>query len=99
VRVGSHCHSATDDHNRRRIQDLARTARKRMRSENGGYRRDHLRALTQRVKVDQKELRIMGSKACSRPSLLEAQKRLVWRAQFRTEMVLHDGFEPPPHGF
>jgi hypothetical protein len=27
------------------------------------YRRDHLRALAQRVEVDQKELRIMGSKS------------------------------------
>jgi len=33
-----------------------------MRTENGGYRRDHLRALAQRVEVDQKEVRIMGSK-------------------------------------
>jgi hypothetical protein len=28
-----------------------------------GYRSDHLRALAQRVEVDQKELRIMGSKS------------------------------------
>jgi hypothetical protein len=28
----------------------------------GGYRRDHLRALAQRVEVDGKEVRIMGSK-------------------------------------
>jgi site-specific DNA recombinase len=34
---------------------------KRMRIDGGGYRRDHLRA--QRVEVDQKELRIMGSKS------------------------------------
>jgi site-specific DNA recombinase len=34
-----------------------------MRTENGGYRRDHLRALAQRVEVDQKELRIIGSKS------------------------------------
>jgi site-specific DNA recombinase len=42
---------------------FARTARKRMRTDGGGYRRDHLRALAQRVEVDQKELRIMGSKS------------------------------------
>jgi hypothetical protein len=45
------------------LKTFARTARKRMRTENGGYRRDHLRALAQRVEVDQKELRIMGSKS------------------------------------
>jgi len=37
------------------------TAGKR-RTESGGYRRDHLRALAQRVEVDAKEVRIMGSK-------------------------------------
>jgi site-specific DNA recombinase len=30
-----------------------------MRTESGGYRRDHLRALAQRVEVDAKEVRIM----------------------------------------
>jgi hypothetical protein len=44
------------------VKKFARTARKRMRIEGGGYRRDYLRALTQRVEVDTKELRIMGSK-------------------------------------
>jgi hypothetical protein len=33
-----------------------------MRVEGGGYRRDHLRALAQRVEVDTGEVRIMGSK-------------------------------------
>jgi site-specific DNA recombinase len=45
------------------IKSFARTARKRMRTEGGGYRRDYLRALAQRVEVDAKELRIMGSKS------------------------------------
>ena len=45
------------------IKVFARTARKRMRTESGGYRRDYLRALAQRVEVDAKELRIMGSKS------------------------------------
>ena len=45
-----------------RRQDV-RQARRRMRTENGGYRRDHLRALAQRVEVDAKEVRIMGSKS------------------------------------
>jgi hypothetical protein len=43
------------------IKVFARTARKRMRTESGGYRRDYLRALAQRVEVDAKELRMMGS--------------------------------------
>jgi site-specific DNA recombinase len=45
------------------IKAFARTARKRMRTEGGGYRRDHLRALAQRVEVGAQELRIMGSKS------------------------------------
>jgi site-specific DNA recombinase len=34
-----------------------------VRIEGGGYRRDYLRALIQRVEVDAKELRIRGSKS------------------------------------
>src|SRR6516164_1142368 len=45
------------------LKTFARTARKRMRTESGGYRRDHLRALAQRVEVDTKEVRIMASKS------------------------------------
>nr|WP_315775749.1 zinc ribbon domain-containing protein [Bradyrhizobium sp. SZCCHNR1053] len=45
------------------IKAFARMARKRMRIEGGGYRRDYLRALAQRVEVDAQELRIMGSKS------------------------------------
>ena len=54
------------------LKTFARTARKRMRTENGGYRRDHLRALAQRVEVDQKELRIMGSKSALLRTLVAA---------------------------
>lgn len=36
------------------LKTFARHARKRMRTESGGYRRDHLRALAQRVEVDEK---------------------------------------------
>ncbi len=42
---------------------FARTARERMRIDGGGYRRDHLRALAQRVEVADTEVRIMGSKS------------------------------------
>ncbi len=42
---------------------FASIARERMLLEGGGYRRDHLRALAQRVEVDNGEMRIMGSKS------------------------------------
>ena len=44
------------------VQKFARTARERIRIEGGGYRREHLRALAQRVEVAEGEVRIMGSK-------------------------------------
>jgi hypothetical protein len=46
----------------------ARQARKRMRTESGGYRR----ALAQRVEVDAKEVRIMGSKSVLLRTLVAA---------------------------
>jgi hypothetical protein len=45
------------------LKTFASQARRRMRTESDGYRRDHLRALAQRVEVDAKEIRIMGSKS------------------------------------
>jgi site-specific DNA recombinase len=42
---------------------FARAARKRMRNGEGGYRRDHLRSLAQRVEVGDREVRIMGHKS------------------------------------
>ena len=45
------------------LKTFATQARKRMRTASGGYRRDHLRALAQRIEVDAKEVRIMGSKS------------------------------------
>jgi site-specific DNA recombinase len=44
------------------LRNFASTARDRMRLPGGGYRRDHLRALAQRIEVDEGEVRIMGSK-------------------------------------
>ena len=44
------------------VRTFAQTARERMRIDSGGYRRDHLRALAQRVEVADGEVRIMGSK-------------------------------------
>jgi site-specific DNA recombinase len=43
-----------------------------MRTESGSYRRDHLRALAQRVEVDTKEVRIMGSKSVLPRTLVAA---------------------------
>jgi site-specific DNA recombinase len=54
------------------LKTFASQARRRMRSENGGYRRDHLRALAQRVEVDAKEVRIMGSKSVLLRTLVAA---------------------------
>ena len=44
------------------VRKFAKTARERIRIDGGGYRRDHLRALAQRVEVADGEVRIMGSK-------------------------------------
>src|SRR5271168_903085 len=44
------------------VQKFAMTARERIRIAGGGYRREHLRALAQRVEVADDEVRIMGSK-------------------------------------
>ena len=77
------------------LKTFARQARKRMRTENGGYRRDHLRALAQRVEVDAKEVRIMGSKSVLLRTLVAVIKRKnggFWRAQFCTEAGAPDGF-------
>jgi|EndMetStandDraft_8_1072994.scaffolds.fasta_scaffold16152_4 hypothetical protein len=51
---------------------FARQVRKRMRTESDGYRRDHLRALAQRVEVDAKEVRIVGSKSVLLRTLVAA---------------------------
>jgi len=45
------------------LRKFATTARDRIRLDGGGYRRDHLRALAQRVEVAEGEVRIMGSKS------------------------------------
>jgi Autoinducer binding domain len=60
-------------------QDLCQGARKRMRIKGGGYRRDYLSALPQRVEVGEKELVSWGRKAnrCARSSPLQAQNRRV----------------------
>jgi site-specific DNA recombinase len=54
------------------LNTFASQARRRMRTESGGYRRDHLRALIQRIEVDAKEVRIMGSKSVLLRTLVAA---------------------------
>ena len=54
------------------VQRFARTARDRIRIDGGGYRRDHLRALAQRVEVADREVRIIGSKSNLRRTLAAA---------------------------
>ena len=43
------------------LRRMAISARQKMRGKDGGFRRDHLRALAQRVEVADREVRIMGS--------------------------------------
>ena len=45
------------------VRRFARTARERIRIDGGGYRRDHLRALAQRVEVSDWEVGIIGSES------------------------------------
>ncbi|WP_315702438.1 MULTISPECIES: recombinase family protein [unclassified Bradyrhizobium] len=54
------------------LKTFASQARRRMRTESGGYRRDHLRALAQRIEVDAKEVRIMGAKTVLLRTLVAA---------------------------
>ncbi len=55
------------------IRRFSQAARERIRLEGGGYRRDHLRALAQRVEVGDDEVRIMGSKSDLLRTLVAAQ--------------------------
>jgi len=54
------------------LKTFASQARRRMRTEQGGYRRDHLRAPAQWVEVDAKEIRIMGAKSVLLRTLVAA---------------------------
>jgi len=61
---------------------VAPERRQRIRLERGGYCRDHLRALAQRVEVADGEVRIMGSKSgCS---------RRLWRTAAQMQRPLRD---------
>ena len=44
-----------------------------MRNAEGGYRRDNLRALAQRIEVDDREVRIVGHKSASLRALVASE--------------------------
>jgi site-specific DNA recombinase len=54
------------------LKTFATQTRKRMRTESGGDRGDHLRALAQRIEVDAKKIRIMGRKSVLLRTLVAA---------------------------
>ncbi len=57
------------------LKGIARKAGERIRLDDGGYRRDHLRALAQQVEVADDEVRIMGSKSEPLQTLAAASSR------------------------
>jgi hypothetical protein len=78
------------------LKNFASQARRRMRTEWGGHRRDHLRALAQRIEVDAKEVRITGSKSELLRTLVAASSANtagLWRSQSCTEMARPKRFE------
>jgi DNA invertase Pin-like site-specific DNA recombinase len=88
------------------LKTFARQARKRMRTESGGYRRDHLRALAQRVEVDAKEVRIMGSKSVLLRTLVATSSAKTagfcvpsfvpkWRALLASNVLIASPMESP----
>jgi site-specific DNA recombinase len=78
------------------VRTFARMARVRMRLQGGGYRRDHLRALAQRVEVADKEVRIMGSKSDLLRTLAAASGAKPATPGVRdSEVAGREGLEPP----
>jgi hypothetical protein len=79
------------------VQRFARTARERIRIDGGGCRRDHLRALAQRVEVADHEVRIVGSKKQSASDADRRSRRKAGyarRSQLCSEVADGVGFEP-----
>jgi site-specific DNA recombinase len=86
------------------LRKFAATARDRIRLEGGGYRRDHLRALAQRVEVADGEVRIMGSKSRLLQTLVAGSgvisvpnQGLKWRKGWDSNprMLAHRRFSRP----
>jgi site-specific DNA recombinase len=63
------------------VRKFARTARERIRIDGGGYRRDHLRALAQRVEVADREVRIIGSNSNQLQTLTAGGRRKIGHAR------------------
>ena len=79
------------------VQRFARTARERIRIDGGGYRRDHLRALAQRVEVADREVRTVGSKSNLLQTLTAAagvKPAPARRSEAYSGMAEGAGFEP-----
>jgi site-specific DNA recombinase len=78
------------------IKAFARTARKRMRIEGGGYRRDYLRAgLARRSPRERTSHHGFEKRTAARARRRFKRKNGgLWRAQFCTEVALPTGFEP-----
>ena len=78
------------------VQKFARTARDRIRIDGGGYRRDHLRALAQRMEAADREVHIVGSNNGLLRTLTAAGGvEAVWlRSQFGSKLAERVGFEP-----
>jgi len=85
------------------LRKFATTARQRIRLDGGSYRRDHMRALAQRVEVAEGEVRIMGSKSRLLQTLVAGSgvnsvptQGLKWRREClsppnpRRSRMLHD---------
>jgi dienelactone hydrolase len=66
-----------------------------MRTESAGYRRDHLRALAQRVEVDAKEVRIMCSKSVLLRTLVAASEHEIERLASQIGDILRKGAPEP----
>jgi hypothetical protein len=71
-------------------------ARQRIRIEGGGYHREHLRALAQRVEVADREVRIMGSKSDLLRTLAAISGVKSATGGVRSSVLAErEGFEPP----
>jgi hypothetical protein len=78
------------------VRKFARTARERIRLDGGGYRRDHPRALAQRVAVANGEVRIMISKGDLLRTLAAASGLRPATPGVRSSVLVAEGvgFEP-----
>jgi hypothetical protein len=79
------------------VQTFAQTAREGIRIDGGGYRRDRLCALAQRVEVADRKVRIIGSKSNLLQTLTAAagvRSATPRRSQFCSEVAEGVGFEP-----